>query len=249
MAKPRVNIGCPQHGGLNPPYKTTVIHVGESEVSNITCAFCPQCDAYYTTAMAIPMGVADPIDDRRVKRGVMFNKEKHDPSYSVTYEASPVLKRGQRASGMPKDELKKPKKSTQYGSEPVFRADKRPKPLPKVTGYVPKRVEPRANVQPTKLEVLVPKVEEFYVADRWLDEETGTCPECNSRIYARQYNIPVYGEDNRFYAYYAAQLLYCTRCHKYVMAENEFRSFTRKINAPARKNHVRPKNMTGRYDS
>ena len=25
MAKPRVNIGCPQHGGLNPPYKTTLV--------------------------------------------------------------------------------------------------------------------------------------------------------------------------------------------------------------------------------
>ena len=244
MAKPRINIGCPWHGALGPPYKTTTIHVGKSDVGNITCALCSSCGAYYTTALAINLGNADPVDGRPVKRGLMISKEMSDSSSVITYDSSPILKHGQ-ASQKKTTPLKPNDRKTDQGVLSQSNAGKQS--LQKISSSMSASSK-KAFRHHVNEEYRGPSVSEFVVSNRLFGTESGICPVCRSVIYSKQYNVPVYDAHNSFYAYYTAQLFYCRNCNEYVMDEEEFRKLTRKVNAPARKNHVRPLNMQGRYD-
>ena len=84
-----VYICCEKHGELSGPYRKTKIHVGRKIVENITCALCEKCNIYYTTAPAIALGWAEPIDDIPVRKGSISYDSNKKPK--ETARTSPIV--------------------------------------------------------------------------------------------------------------------------------------------------------------
>lgn len=74
----RISIGCPKHGSLHGPYKETLVRVGKSAINNVVCAYCESCGRYYSTALALCIGRAEPIGGVPVLQGKMIHQSSDD---------------------------------------------------------------------------------------------------------------------------------------------------------------------------
>ena len=94
-------------------------------------------------------------------------------------------------------------------------------------------------------------LEEYYLTDRNCAKQR-ICPNCNSQLVSRSYNIPIYNENEEFYAYHVHDLLFCSRCHQTFMTDSVLSDIEAKlVNS---RQHVKPSNVhvkrsphSGRY--
>ena len=66
-------IGCPIHGWLGGRHVDSEIRVGSQYRFPIECAYCPSCNKYYTTSLAINLGKATPVNGVTVEKGIVPN--------------------------------------------------------------------------------------------------------------------------------------------------------------------------------
>lgn len=64
-------IGCPLHGWLDGTPADSEIRVGNQYLFPIKCAYCPACNKYYTTSLAINFGRAIPVNGIPVEKGIV----------------------------------------------------------------------------------------------------------------------------------------------------------------------------------
>ena len=245
MAKPRyIIIGCPQHGYLNGPYKTTVIHIGSNTVENIVCALCPACGIYYTTAMAITLGIAEDIDGIPVRRGRASGINPPDGFKETVYESHPEIKkpvpfnttREERRAFIHKQKQSymtvEQDKNTRNNEKPVSKAD--------------------VHEAKTKKETSIPQKDRddkftpctYILTDRDCVKRL-SCPKCASQLSIKRYNIPVYTSKEDFSGYYTQNLLHCSNCNQTYMTDAVYEDIQEKMKS--QRQHINPSNVRLSY--
>lgn len=248
MAKPNfIVIHCPLHGYLRGPFKKTIIHIGSSVIENVVCAFCRECNTYYTTAMAITLGRAEEIDGIPVKRGRSGGTRPPEGFEGTEYDGRPELKNSnpiqstveERRANIFRQKEKEQSEKRKTAENKTVQSD-----LPSAETYTTP-IKPTSSLENPK-QNNSPKAFNIILTDRNCVNRL-ICPNCGNQLKIKRYNIPAYDKTERFVSYFVQNLLYCSHCAQTLMTEAVYKDLQKRMSTQSQ--HIRPTNVRLSYHS